>query len=211
MYACFDGHVEIGMDETPKGFRKRSLGVFESAVMFKKRPDEDEPKSAPNVDSYGGRIDAFYFNGPYVVPYGYSDAVMEGKRYFALKEIGNEGLTPLLWSMDRNGARKVEAAITLAAQELPGGGYAVASTNHIDTPFEIQLEAYRAQLAMARRFMGKNPPVRRYPEKKYEEDVEFLGKMEDIGRRIYPSTEHSRALADTVFEDVLGLRGRARQ
>ena len=210
MYAGFDGNIILGKDDKLKGFRQRSLGIFDSVVMFKERSDSAEPKSAPNVDSYGRRIDAFYFNGPYVVPYGYANIVREGKKYFDLEKIENAGLTPLLWAMDEAGKTKCETIITLAAQKLPGGGCAVASTNHLDTPFEIQLEAYKAELATARRFM-KNPPVGRpYPERRYEHDVGFLEKLASLGHRLYPSKSRAQALADTVFEDILGINGRRR-
>jgi hypothetical protein len=107
MYACFDGHVIMDGNGKMKGAQQSSLGIFEGVVMFKERPDSDEPKSSPNADSYGGRLDAFYFNGPYLVPYGYKYVPEEDA--FSLKSVENAGLTPLLWAMDEAGARKRES------------------------------------------------------------------------------------------------------
>ena len=142
MYPCFDNALVRGIDGTLRGNSPDRMGLFECSVEFIERPDEHEPKSARNMDARDAVLDVFYFNGPYVVPYGIRHLP---ERQFDLRKIENAGMTPLLWAVRDDGKKAVQ--ITLAAQKLPGGGYAVVSTNHLETPFEMMLASYKAEIA----------------------------------------------------------------
>ena len=145
----------------------------------------------------GEDIAEFFYGGPVLT--NYLPPSTDGRLPHRLSDI--KAFTPIIYMAHKDGSA-IQGVFTAIARELPNGGAAAVFTNHSDHPFEVSLDVRSRAPGQVK----KKIALGKATEADLAYEYDYNAKLEEIGRRLYPTSRAQQSARDFLYEGVFGLR-----